>query len=283
MAKYKKQFGMSLTEILVVVSIMAILMGISIPAAKQLMHSFESSAGVRHLINAALSNARAIAVREQTYAGVRFQEDAEGHAYITFIVHDPDPSPDGTGLAYGFRAVMGRRPMKMPEDVGVLSGYWVDRTSFYPNNWNNLVPTALSDAALIDSPANMVQVGGISRNRYLMDASTFSVIFSPQGKLTVHPVWVRNKDGQTDASSNDTIFNVENASSVMFLQDDYGNSPDYGIGPENSVQSFLIYKKPDLNSVPVNLRWTNYLSTLQPEFVSPYTGELVMEYREQKP
>ena len=138
MAKYKKQFGMSLTEILVVVSIMAILMGISIPAAKQLMHSFESSAGVRHLINAALSNARAIAVREQTYAGVRFQEDAEGHAYITFIVHDPDPSPDGTGLAYGFRAVMGRRPMKMPEDVGVLSGYWVDRTSFYPNNWNNL-------------------------------------------------------------------------------------------------------------------------------------------------
>ena len=98
----------------------------------------------------------------------------------------------------------------------------------------------------------------------------------------MHPVWVRNKDGQTDASSNDTIFNVENASSVMFLQDDYGNSPDYGIGPENSVQSFLIYKKPDLNSVPVNLRWTNYLSTLQPEFVSPYTGELVMEYREQK-
>jgi prepilin-type N-terminal cleavage/methylation domain-containing protein len=57
-AKYKKQSGISLTEILVTISIMAILMAISVPAAKSLMASFESGTGARQLINAALSNAR---------------------------------------------------------------------------------------------------------------------------------------------------------------------------------------------------------------------------------
>ena len=71
----------------------------------------------------------------------------------------------------------------------------------------------------------------------------------------------------------------------MFLQDDYGNPAvtDYGIGPEMSVQSFLIYNKSDLNAVPADARWTNYFSTLQPEYINPYTGELIMEYRQQNP
>jgi Tfp pilus assembly protein FimT len=116
-ANKKKQSGISLTEILVVVGIIAVLMGVSIPAAKQLAGSFETGTGVRQLINAALSNARAIAVREQTYAGVRFQQDAEGHTYMIFIVHDKA----ATGLANGFRAVMGRKPMQLPENVSVTA------------------------------------------------------------------------------------------------------------------------------------------------------------------
>ena len=115
MRKKQKHFGMSLTEILVVMAVIAILMGVSIPAAKQLANSFESGTGVRHLINAALSSARSIAIREQTYAGVRFQEDKDGNTYIIFIVHDKV----ATGDAYGFRAVMGRKPMKLPEDVSI--------------------------------------------------------------------------------------------------------------------------------------------------------------------
>jgi Tfp pilus assembly protein FimT len=182
-------------EILVVVSIMAVLMGISIPAAKSLMASFESGTGARQLINAALSNARAIAVREQTYAGVRFQEDATGHTYIIFIVHDPA----ATGDAEGFRAVTGRKPMKLPEDV--------------------TVPKA-------------------------------SVVFSPQGKLTIHRVQCLK------ASANDTIFN-DNGNS-MFTQD--GSAPD-------SRQSITIDSKTKPSTT---------------EYISPYTGELVMEYRQQK-
>ena len=166
---------MSLTEILVVMAIMAILMGVSIPAAKQLMGSFESSTGTRQLINAALSNARAIAVRNQTYAGVRFQEDINRNTYIIFIEHDPSdnpanaPQPIGTGLANGFRAVTGRKPMKLPQDVGVVSGYWIDRTSFHPSNWDALSPNLLTDAVLTDNPANLVSIEGLSKNLYLLD------------------------------------------------------------------------------------------------------------------
>ena len=292
MAKYKKQSGISLTEILVVIGIIAILMGVSIPAAKQLVNSFESGTGTRQLINAALSNARAIAVREQAYAGVRFQQDTNGNTYLIFIIHDPDydptnaPKPLGTDLANGFRAVTGRKPMRLPKDVGVLSGYWINRTGFNPNNWNTLFSNILSDADLTDNPTNLVSIAGQSKNLFLLDASIFSIVFSPQGKLTVHPVWVRNKDGRTNNSSNDTIFNIYdfgiNTYTGQFLQDDYGQTPNYGIGPEMSVQSFLIYSKSQYQQVPAGSRWLGYLRNLylNREYISPYTGELVMEYRE---
>ena len=217
MAKYKKQSGISLTEILVVIAVMAILMGISVPAAKKLAESFESGTGTRQLINAALSNARAIAVRNQTYAGVRFQQDASGNTYMIFIVHDKD----ATGLANGFRAVIGRKPMKLPEDV-VLS--------------------AILSAGKTE---------------------TFSVVFSSAGKLTIHSVRTFNKDAKSDDSSNDTIFNTQNnisAGLAMFLQDS---------GDFVSTQSIIISSKKEPG-------------VFKTEFISPYTGELVMEYREQK-
>jgi prepilin-type N-terminal cleavage/methylation domain-containing protein len=213
MRKKQRQFGVTLTEVLVVVAVMAILLGISVPTAQHLMDSFESSTGVRYLINAALSNARAIAVRNQAYAGVRFQEAADGHTYMIFIVHDPDPSPEGTGLANGFRAVEGRKPMRLPEGVSV---------------------------------------------------NKCSVIFSPAGKLTTHLVWVRNKDGVTDETSNDTIFNTPikvDGGVAMFVQDG-GNS--------SSVRHITIVQKGKYDSD----------TSTSTEYISPYTGELVMEYRE---
>lgn len=198
-------------EVLVVMAIMAILMGVSIPAAKALMASFESGTGTRQLINAALSNARAIAVREQTYAGVRFQQDKAGNTYIVFIEHDPDPAPDGTGLANGFRAVQGRKPMKLPESV------------------------SLSGASKLTGP---------------------TVVFSPSGKLTIHPVRTSSKDGM---AANDTIFNTQanvDAGMAMFVQDS---------GDVNSIQSVTIQDKKGVSVT---------------EYISPYTGELVIEYRD---
>ena len=193
-------------------AVMAILMSIAVPTAKKLMQGFESSTGVRQLINAALSNARAIAVREQTYAGVRF-EQKDSITYMVLVLHDPDPSPNGTGYAYGFRVVEGRRPMKLPEDVMVPSGT--------------------------------------------------SIIFSPSGKLTIHRIQVYNKDGIDNSlnTSRDTIFNTSyNVASglAMFVQETF----PVGL-PPNSSQALLIFTK----------------ETFSNEQISPYTGELVIEYK----
>lgn len=255
MATHKRQSGMTLTEILVVVTVMAILLGISVPTAQHLMDSFESSTGVRYLINAALSNARAIAVRNQAYAGVRFQEDNNGRTSMIFIVKDEG----ATGLANGFRAVEGRKPMQLPEDIGIISNLANTNELLWGDaNWRN--------------------------------ANTFSIVFSPAGKLAAHEVRVRNKDGVTDNASNDTIFNVESnvgLGKAMFYQDDYykdnllGN-PDLGLGPEPSVQGLIFYDKQELKTNTDSL-WSEYFSKYKMEHISPYTGELVMEYREDMP
>jgi len=248
---------------MIVIGVMAILMGVAVPAVKGIMKSLDSSAGARPLINAALSAARSIAVREQTYAGIRFQDDAAGDTYITFIVHDPDTEPDGTDLAYGFRAVTGRIPMKLPDDTGVLENAFL---------YDPSLTAAQNDAKnnqAVDSPLK------------LADCSAFSVIFSPAGRLTVHPVRVRNKNGNTE--SNDTIFNIQShvdAGWAMFYQDDY---PDLGLKQEDSKRDFIIYSKKDFKLVPSTSRYTGFFKDLQVEHISSYTGEIVVEYREKKP
>ena len=73
MRKHGRQSGLTLTELVVTVAIAAILLSIAVPAVKRLTASLRDTAGTQGLINAALSNARAIAVRQQKYAGVRFQ------------------------------------------------------------------------------------------------------------------------------------------------------------------------------------------------------------------
>ena len=198
-----RQSGMTLTELLVVVAVMAILLGISVPTAQHLMKSFESSTSVRHLINAALSNARAIAVRNQAYAGVRFQDGVNGNTYMILIVYDKE----ATGDADGFKAVMGRKPMKFPEGV---------------------------------------KIGGAT------ELTGPCIVFSPSGKLTIHEVQCLH------GPLNDTIFNTQAKIDLgvgQFVED---------LVETNSVQNFVLSGK-DSSST---------------EYISPYTGELVMEYRE---
>ncbi len=207
MKKNNRQSGISLTELLIVIGLMVILLGISVPTVQHLKDSFDSSTGLRHLINAALSNARAMAVREQAYTGVRFQQNPEGDTYMIFIVHDAD----ATNLANGFRAVVGRNPMKLPQSVSV---------------------------------------------------SQSSVVFSPSGKLTTHAVRVRNKDGVTDDSSNDTIFNTfanVNADPPVgqFVQDG-GNTTS-------------------IRYVTISQMKGGSLISSSTEYISPYTGELILE------
>jgi len=247
--------GLTLTELVVVIAVAAILLGISVPAAKKIAESFDYSTGPRSLINAALTSARALAVAQSTPAGVRFQPDANGDFYMIFIVHDRAK----TNLANGFMAAAGRKPIRLPQNIGVLEG-----------SFKGAGTAAAKDAFL-------------STEAGLRDAQTFSVVFSEQGQLIRFPVRVRNRDGKTETddssgsgnSSLDPIFNtkknVENKI-AMFCQDDY---PEEGLGQENSVYSFYIYEKNRLAEVPAGQRFTGYIGNLQKEFINPYTGQLI--------
>lgn len=307
MYKARSQKGFSLTELLTVVAVMALLIGISVPASKALMDSVNSSSGMRTIIASALANARATAIQKQKYAGVRFQSDTEGNQYLVFIISDEaaepstsdisfDPEITGTGLANGFRAVRGHKPIKLPGDGRVmdlkLREYGTRQSAGAagekdPTYYNIADETNNGDGDATDdfcSPTNF------KYSIEYMDTTTFAIVFSPAGKLVSHQVRIRNRHGRIDSSSYtspDKVFNIKTlveSGDALLCQDDY---PDfytkthdgYGLGQEYSRKSFYIFDKTkfDLygtNGDWVNL-WNNYFSYLEPIYINPITGELV--------
>ena len=213
MADIKRITGFSLTEVLVVLAIAALLAGLGIPAAKEIFNTFESSAGVKSVINAALRNARAIAIKDGKYAGVRFQQDVDGRQYLIFVVNDPkpyvsdgdlaiDPTLTGTGIANGFRAIEGLKPIKLPKSVGLMD------LRIRLDYGDPAVSTdePIEDVSSVDE-SNL----NIDDDEEVTDTTTFSIVFSPAGKLVTHNVRVKNKHGQWDQTVDsfpDDIFNI---------------------------------------------------------------------------
>ncbi|HOQ05922.1 MAG TPA: prepilin-type N-terminal cleavage/methylation domain-containing protein [Anaerohalosphaeraceae bacterium] len=231
--------GLTLTELVVVIAVAAVLLGISVPAVKKVIESFDQSAGPRSLIDAALTGARALAAAHSAPAGIRFQRDRKGDFYMIFIVHKDVSSTYATE----FVAVPNRKPIKLPASVGVLAG------------------TVQSDADLNDTN--------------LLNAQTFSIVFSEQGQLIQFPVRVLNRDGVNDDSSRDPIFNtranVDSGTAGMFYQD----AGPGGLNEEDSIGSFYIYDPKRFAEIPANQRFTGYIHSLPKEFVNPHTGQLI--------
>jgi len=275
-----RRIGLTLIEMTLVIATMALLMGLAMPAVRALMNSFQTQSGVKSMIDAALSSARAMAMSSQNYVGVRFEKlcTSDNPAdpiknvlmapqYMIFIKHE-EPRTMG-GLANGFRAVEGLDPIKLPETMGVMD-----------------LSQVTSDAA-------------IDELSELSDATTFSIVFAPSGKLVVHEVRVRNRNGvyqpRNDPGSlqisNDDIFNsADNICKYkrgMFLQDDYSkrntgtDTLELGLGREDSRTSLVIYDLQTLRAAYGNRApWTTYLSKLVPDtlYVSPYAGNLISSH-----
>lgn len=258
----RRQSGLTLMEQTVIVAAIALLVVLGVPAVRAFIKSLESRGGARAMISASLSTARAIAAKEQRYAGVRFQTayHPEGllkaPQYIIFIVQDPEI------LAYGFRAVEGLQPIKLPDSVGVMDLRY--RTKLDPEDSGDAPIDEDND---IDDPNE------------LRDTTTFSIIFSPSGKLVIHDVRVRNRDGETgetNKDSKDDIFNtkvnIEDEKIAMFYQDDY---TALGLGQEASRNSFIIYDKDIFEKVDKDRRYNDYLKDLEVIYINPYTGTII--------
>lgn len=274
--KLQTKPGLTLTEMVVVIAIISLLVGLGLPAIRVFRNSFESRGGGKSMISAALSTARAIAAKEQRYAGIRFQQNLAGNQYMVFIVHDFER----TGLNPGFRAVEGLKPIKLPESVGVMDlmvrinhgTRWTDA--------EDLSEQPLRVSYLDDT--NPRNFGPDQKNRFITDTSSFSIVFSPSGKLIMRAVRVRNRDGiyqPNNGTSNkvsmDSIFNspdnIINYGVGMFVQDDYA---ELGLGAELGRNRFAIYNKTQFDKLNATGRF-NYLNSLELIYINPYTGTII--------
>lgn len=244
--------GLTMTEMVVVVSIVAVFTVLGMPAIRAFVRSVESEGGAKAMISASLSSARAMAAQRQRYAGIRFQNkyqpDGKGCQYMIFIVYDFN----ATGLPNGFRAVDGVEPIKLPDSVGVM----------------DLRLGSTTPEQVVDNDTK------INNDWQVADTTTFSIIFSPSGKLVIHDVRVNNRDGSSPTSKDDifnTNSNVQNGIG-MFIQDNDGVA---GLQQESSRNSFLIYDKTIFEKLNPLSRFTKYLNGLEVVYINPYTGTII--------
>jgi type II secretory pathway pseudopilin PulG len=262
--------GLTLIEMTLVVATIALLVGLALPAVQGLIHSFQSEGGARTMIATALNSARTMAVSKRRYVGIRFQNACtsddlssplkgllDAPQYLVFIMYDERKAMGNASSC--FRAVEGLEPIKLPDTMGVM-----DLTEI------------ASDAGIDTLPE-------------LNDATAFSIVFSPSGRLLVQDVRVRNRDGVNDPdngagaakTSLDDVFNspinIITYKCGMFIQDDYPY-PALGLDQEPSRTNFVIYDRNVFRRVyERGTAWTQYLTSLRSQrlYVSSYTGSLI--------
>jgi len=256
--------GLTLTEVLTTIVIIVILTVVALPAINAFFDSMSSSGSAEVMINAALSNARAMAISRQRYVGVRFQKIYNQRGplfadqYMIFVINDT------TIGANAFRAVNGMKPLKLPDNIGLMDLYLVLQR-------NKVNPVNPKTQEVIQSDDQ------INDEVEFTDTSTFSVVFSPSGKMVIHGLYVKNDNDVFNTSPN-----VSNGIG-MFVQDDYftGNSmgnPDLGLGPEPSRRYFIIYDTKEFRrAFEQEIPYSGYLQALalKPIYINPYTGTII--------
>ena len=262
----------------VVVTIIALLTAVGLPAIRALLDSFQTQSGAENLISAALANARAISAKEQHYAGIRLQQDSTGNQYIVFIVHDYEK----TGLSSGFRAIEGVKPIKLPENSRIMDLRVRTNHGTNPTDAADPLDGPLAADHLDDT--NPLNLGPDGKNVHITDTSSFSIVFSTAGKLVVRTVRLRNRDGiyRPDNSlgarlSTDDMFNSpENIANPgpnigKFVQDDYA---ELGLGVEPSRNRFVICDRTKFDELNAIERF-DYLNGLDPVLINRYTGTII--------
>jgi hypothetical protein len=113
---------------------------------------------------------------------------------------------------------------------------------------------------------------GINEDNELIDTTTFSIVFSPAGKLVTHHVRASHQ------SAGDTVFNDLSVPNAMFQEDSGVEPENFPYWQEWSRNGFVIYDRKEFKQAYKNRRgYSDYLVKLVPKqiYVSPYTGTLI--------
>ncbi len=279
----KRQHGLTLPELLVALAVTVIVGSIAVPLVFSLKDAMKGTANTQTIVSTVLQNARAIAMKEGQYAGVRFQQDKDGRQYAIYIVHSSQGSNPSQTFTVNYKAVEGRQPVQLPEGIAVAD--MVVRTKHNDNDvdckyWENFYREVAS-ADLVDAGVN-IDIDG--KNINLTDITSFSIIFNAKGQLVKNICRMRNikgiyrpefADNTVAKGSSDKIFNskvnVDNGV-AKFIQDDYAN---LGLGGELSRVQFKIFDTGRYKSFDTAQKKFDYL-TAQPDiYVNQFTGKLM--------
>ena len=255
----KRQSGFTLIEIMVVVGIVMLLAIATVPNMAGMIRSHRISAA-KNLVRAALTQAQGHAAKNQKYAGVRFQFDRDGwelgRQYVVLIESENEPS-----YTDRFIAVRNAKPVTLPRGIGLLSNNLdINGDSFVDNN-------------------------DLDTNVRLLNATTFSILFSPTGQLLTKTVNLRRKHDY-DSSGNpieDRIIHyanmVNNGYSLLYCDDEYngGTLVTPWCVNESSATGLYIYETDAMSELEFDNRYDGYVSTLEPTIINMYTGTIIEE------
>ncbi|MFI4911177.1 MAG: Tfp pilus assembly protein FimT/FimU [Sedimentisphaeraceae bacterium JB056] len=262
----KRLRGLTLSELLVALAIVVIVGSIAVPVVLSLKEGLRGSANAQTIISTALQNARAIAMEKGQYSGVRFQQDQDGNQYAVYITHIPQGSGAAGGMTVYYKAVEGRSPVRLPEDMAVA----------------DMVVGTTASPVYTDRTFAVFSLADVDLDSSITDTTSFSVIFDSKGQLVKVVCRMRNRqgeylpnDGGAGGDSNDRVFNsrpnVEN-DIAKFIQDDYAN---LGLGGELSRVQFKIFDKVKYREFENSADKYEYLNTLPYVYVNQYTGKLM--------
>ena len=283
----RRQSGLTLTEMAVVVGVIALLAGLAVPTVRVVVESFESGESTMSMISSALATARALAAKEGDYVGVRFQmaydptlpDPLTASQYMIFVIHD------SSMMASAFRTLEGSKPVKLPDSVLVTDLTVRSNHGATSNAAEDIGEEPLQVGYLDDGVA--ANLDPDNENMYVTDICTFSIVFSPSGKLLRHEVRVRNRDDvyrpdntlppASRKKSMDDVFNSPvniGSRSIdvgMFIQDDYA---ERGLGAELSRYGFVVCDKLTFRNLDALGRF-DYLSSREFKYLNPHTGTII--------
>ncbi len=258
-----KKRGFTLVEILVVVSIIALVAGLTIPAIKA-MQAGSARAEAYNTINAALQGVRSYAIMNNVKAAARFQPNGK----VVFVYRIPRPSsmpaianPDGDFI---YLPVLDQEPLRMPN--GYSSGQLtrttgssgLDESFFEPfyvcyNPDGTLAVQEKIYVALIDDttndPINLNLDGGNPSWRTSSDFDSYS------DNLSDWLDFIKNKDGVETDDIDDRklarfffVAESDNDRELIFETGDLGIDHYAGMVGQlsvDSISSFAIFRTPE--------------------------------------